>query len=896
MIRGVPQYAPWQDDPDPPEYWEDEDYAEMRARLRRYWGIADAKTGVSKTPVLGDAFGKFEEQKHPRGQPENKGRFASKGAAGGAAAAGPPRPSAIKVLAAAKARAEGGKGKAEAKPEVTHPGKGYSKHAKLVNGVIHTTDVKDAQRALMTGKKVELDQIRGVSVLLERLGEVADKMIERGEKAPNINLCDLTIAGSNLFCSESKGIPRIEMPQMTEEQTEKFKEYLVDKGYTVTPEEQYASHLRATQNELNGAKVAGIAKNLKSGAFDSTLRTVVSDDDYILDGHHRWAAKIGNDSHDGHLTNDTKYPIARVGIDIITLLEEAHKFTGGKGRKGVHDARPWDESKYERGQPENKGQFASKGAAGGSAKSGAEPVQKSAKGAQPVRRSPEEVLRAAKSTRPMGPFLKAAHLAGAGYIAEAKALVAGSTERQRAHMARANEAAVAEAKKLEKATAKKIGKEEFDKAGIRFRVLGGGGERDETKAEAEAIALWEEKVGIPPDEFKKTFMGGMPGTMIIKADPGQPKYNVQGEIMGEGEFRGVRVATFSRDIDLRKKEAYSALFEVSEEAQKAGIGKKLLAGNIETYEKLGIEKVKVTAGLTVGGYAWAKYGYVPTQDTWDDLRHIIKSRMGEGKARTYTGNGTTETIEAESWDQLPESVQDQVRNRWLDDSREEFYESEVSNWRDSEEPMAQARRNTADEFNGGGVMDMPLWAEEAMDELTTARRDAGEGDYPYSDRQLYAAMALSNDEGRDDAAFGLKWNDDKLNSYVPPGLVPGQQTLPGIEEVKPADYLTPTMREEIATAIMEAAEKKADDEQINIEPPAYISESVQEYQLEYWEMADEDTRMDQARRFDLHNIEIEEEVELDEEGFIIRPAGEGVGAVEGEERGRAGRSDHCGAR
>ena len=417
---------------------------------------------------------------------------------------GPPRPSAVKVLAQAKGRAEG-KGKTNAKGE-KHPGKGYSQNAKMVGDVIHTTEVADAQRALMTGKKVQLDQIRGVSVLLERLGEVADKMIERGEKAPTINLCDLTIAGTSLFCSESKGIARIEMPQMTEEQTEDFKKYLVDKGYEVTAEEQYASHLRATQNELNGAKVAGIAKQLRSQEYENTLRTVVSNDDYILDGHHRWAAKIGNDSHDGHLTNDTKYPIARVGIDIITLLEEAHKFTGGKGRKGVGDARPWDESKHERGQPENKGQFASKSGGGG----GAAPKPTPTKPYSGYR-SAEEVLRQAKGIRPMKPFMKAAHLAQAGYVEEAEVLVAGTVARRRAAEGRlAKVEAAAAAAEAKANPPKKGGKEDFEKAGIRLRVLGASRDRDEAKAEEAVIDVWNEHVGIPPEEFKKTFMGGMP--------------------------------------------------------------------------------------------------------------------------------------------------------------------------------------------------------------------------------------------------------------------------------------------------------------------------------------------------------------------------------------------------
>jgi hypothetical protein len=57
MIKGQPQFAPWQDDPDPPEYWEEQDYEEMRARLRTYWGSFEDSD--------------FDEELHPR-DPEGK--------------------------------------------------------------------------------------------------------------------------------------------------------------------------------------------------------------------------------------------------------------------------------------------------------------------------------------------------------------------------------------------------------------------------------------------------------------------------------------------------------------------------------------------------------------------------------------------------------------------------------------------------------------------------------------------------------------------------------------------------------------------------------------------------------------------------------------------------------
>ena len=57
-MKGTPHFAPWQEDPDPPDYWEDVDYERMRRRLRAYWDGED----------YSDALVPFEELKHPRGK------------------------------------------------------------------------------------------------------------------------------------------------------------------------------------------------------------------------------------------------------------------------------------------------------------------------------------------------------------------------------------------------------------------------------------------------------------------------------------------------------------------------------------------------------------------------------------------------------------------------------------------------------------------------------------------------------------------------------------------------------------------------------------------------------------------------------------------------------------
>jgi hypothetical protein len=198
--------------------------------------------------------------------------------------------------------------------KAAHPGAGYSASASVDdNGVIHTSSVYDAQRALFEHRPVELNQASQGSVLLDKLGETAQKMIDRGKQAPAFNLCSVTVKGSNLFCADTEGIPRVEMPGLSDPQ-------IKGQGFAVTEGDEYASHLRATQNELNGAKVAAIAEKIANKPDYYSKPIAVSKDNYILDGHHHWAAKIGLDAKQGKLTNDTKIKTARVDVGITKLL------------------------------------------------------------------------------------------------------------------------------------------------------------------------------------------------------------------------------------------------------------------------------------------------------------------------------------------------------------------------------------------------------------------------------------------------------------------------------------------------------------------------------------------------------------------------------------------------
>ena len=308
---------------------------EYRKRQRRaHWQLVRAQSErlIARTRGSERAWhtrAEWDEDEHPR---DEDGKFTSGGGGGG----GSSKPSGGSKPAAAKPVPEGPSDTSHSVAQETgeHPGKGYSKDAVVKDGVIHTPNVEDAARALHEGKKVNLDQPAKVSVLLNKLGSVTKEMIEKGEKAPTFDLCNVTVSGTNLFCVESKGIPRVEMPQIPEGKEEDFIKHLASKGYKTEVGQTFAAHIRATQNELNGGKVAGIAKAMREEGFKN-IPLFVSKDNYVLDGHHRWAAEIGNDTIDGILANDKQMAVRRVDATITQLLEEADIFTEGKGKVGV---------------------------------------------------------------------------------------------------------------------------------------------------------------------------------------------------------------------------------------------------------------------------------------------------------------------------------------------------------------------------------------------------------------------------------------------------------------------------------------------------------------------------------------------------------------------------------
>lgn len=194
-----------------------------------------------------------------------------------------------------------------------------------------------------------------ISTIIDKLADLGKQAKEKGEQAPNFNLCQVSIPGTNLYCDGNIGIPREEMPQFKgtpekgspadklprdnagEVDTEEFfKQMLNKKGIKVSaPTNIPPDRLKATQSELVGVKVAGmenVLENPNHPAYKKiTAPIYVSNDGYVLDGHHRWAAIVAyNAAHP-----DKQIPMAVRVIDepIRPLVKRSNDFAEAMGIK-----------------------------------------------------------------------------------------------------------------------------------------------------------------------------------------------------------------------------------------------------------------------------------------------------------------------------------------------------------------------------------------------------------------------------------------------------------------------------------------------------------------------------------------------------------------------------------
>lgn len=115
----------------------------------------------------------------------------------------------------------------------------------------------------------------------------------------------------------SKGIPREQMPQIRVDLQGDFIRHLMRQGHHIKGEYITPDRLKPTQSEMSFVKIITKAHSIENGREPKPI--FVSNDNYILDGHHEWAGAL-------KAAPGKEMLVYRVDMDIDELLMQAHSF------------------------------------------------------------------------------------------------------------------------------------------------------------------------------------------------------------------------------------------------------------------------------------------------------------------------------------------------------------------------------------------------------------------------------------------------------------------------------------------------------------------------------------------------------------------------------------------
>jgi len=107
------------------------------------------------------------------------------------------------------------------------------------------------------------------------------------------------------------------MPQIKTKHLDKFKDWIKSEGLSAKKESIAAKDLKPTQKDFNIKKVIEILNNDNSEKLKKTI--LVSKDNFILDGHHKWLAHFNIDEN-------KKIDVLKIDLNVEDLLDKAKEF------------------------------------------------------------------------------------------------------------------------------------------------------------------------------------------------------------------------------------------------------------------------------------------------------------------------------------------------------------------------------------------------------------------------------------------------------------------------------------------------------------------------------------------------------------------------------------------
>jgi hypothetical protein len=164
----------------------------------------------------------------------------------------------------------------------------------------------------------------------------------------------------------------------------------------------------------------------------------------------------------------------------------------------------------------------------------------------------------------------------------------------------------------------KVTLDTFDQLGIKI-------------GDVNAMDIWNEYVGVAPGDVVAGFLGLTPAQMLKGLPDGVDavmrdyfRIRANASLFGSSEKVELSFNYFPNT-----KEMDISLLELKKADQGRGILKEMMKNWIPMLERLEIEKISLDANISVGSYAWAKYGWVPTEGSWNQLKRRMLMKMDD---------------------------------------------------------------------------------------------------------------------------------------------------------------------------------------------------------------------------------------------------------------------------
>jgi len=228
--------------------------------------------------------------------------------------------------------------------------------------------------------------------------------------------------------------------------------------------------------------------------------------------------------------------------------------------------------------------------------------------------------------------------------------------------------------------------------------------------------------------------------------------------------------------------------------------------------------------IGVGGDKWNRQTAIRLEREYQAARPDLEKLANDavGKEVEFGDEDEDEEHYAPgSWDEMSQHDQEATFEKWKEVERQHFVDSEIEHWQ-SEQAPDDAKDRVARDFDEGSD-----WAIEALHDL----HEFDEKTYPVDDEDILKATSIEFEPG---------WG-----SHTDKGL------KITIDDAKLPTPLTDEQKGEIVDklkgAFVDAADKELDD----MEPPDYLSESVDEYMDQYWDSMDDSSKFEFAGNNDI---------------------------------------------